>query len=165
MNLEIYGLTLGSTFFVRFGIWLFRSKPSLGSFNLMIYAFGSASSALEIALIDAGNTFLLKKTWVENRMLKKLANLCELSWSEKVWNCMLRDIFNSHQYYSVYLAWKNRKPFKKIWCSKMLWIIFSNTCCFIRIQAVSYYLELFYYKKFVFTLWIKLIIIILGSNF
>lgn len=143
----------------------FRSKPSLGSFNLMIYAFGSASSALEIALIDAGNTFLLKKKSVENRMLKKLANLCELSWSEKVWNCMLRDIFNSHQYYSVYLAWKNRKPFKKIWCSKMLWIIFSNTCCFIRIQAVTYYLELFYYKKIVFTLWIKLIIIILGSNF
>jgi len=52
----------------------FRSKPSLGSFNLMIYAFGSASSALEIALIDAGNTFP-----GENRMRKKLSNLYELS--------------------------------------------------------------------------------------
>jgi len=52
----------------------FRSKPSLGSFNLMIYAFGSASSALEIALIDAGNTFPR-----ENRMRKKFSNLYELS--------------------------------------------------------------------------------------
>lgn len=55
MNLEIYGFMVRYIYFPFWCLVVFISNPSLGSFNLMIYAGGSAASILEIALIDVAN--------------------------------------------------------------------------------------------------------------